>query len=96
MTVLSVSTAHDIVVIDDPDAPIAFDEDEHMRQVQVMGLWHRRTLDASSTACGVQYHSQFCVLRSAVLADAELLCVDCFTQHERKKAEEADAKKHAQ
>lgn len=98
---LDLAHTYDTFVIDDPDAPQAStaDEDEHMRHVQVMGVWHRRTPDLRTTACGIPYHSQFCPTREAKLEDAEHMCSGpegCFTNHEVRKAVEADAKEQAE
>lgn len=87
------STAqHETYVIDDPDAPYTSDEEESMRHVNVLGLWHRRTPDLACTACGIPYHAQFALTRAAVLEHADLMCTDCFTTHEMRKARAADAK----
>jgi hypothetical protein len=49
-------------------------------QVAVMGVWHRRTPDLSSTACGILYHSQYAPTRREELCTP--LCRECFTQFE--------------
>lgn len=84
------------VVIDDPSAPRSFadDEEESMRHVNVLGLWHRRTPDLSATACGIPFHSQFVGTRPAELKQAELMCTDCFTGHEMRRARDADAREN--
>lgn len=84
--------AHDTIVIADPDSPRALDEEESMRHVIVLGLWHRRTPDLNCTACGIPYHSEFALTRPAELRHAHLMCGDCFTGHELRRAREADAK----
>lgn len=84
----------DVLVVDDPDDPSsADDEEEGMRHVYVLGIWHRRTPDLLATACGVLYHSQFAPTRPGVLDDDSSLCRDCFTSFELYKARTATARR---
>ncbi len=85
---------HDRIVIDDPDAPEpsrASPADEEMTmQVYVIGVWHRRTPDLKTTACGIPFHSQFATARRELLKGD--LCPTCFTSFELAKAAEANRK----
>lgn len=82
------------LVVDDPDSPAALvdDEEEVMRHVHVLGLWHRRTPDLRTTACGVPFNGERALTRAAELFKAHLMCRDCFTPYEIERAAKADAK----
>lgn len=85
---------HDIEIIDDPDEPRPFSQtpadEELTMQVYVIGVWHRRTPDLRTTACGIPFHSQFATTRREALAND--LCDTCFTRFELDKAAEANRK----
>ena len=49
-------------------------------QVMVLGRWHRRVPDLSTTACGFPYHAQFAPIRREELCNP--LCAECFCAHE--------------
>ena len=89
----------DTYVTDDPDAErtetISIPRvatAELTMQVAVLGVWHRRTPDLSSTACGILYHSQFAPTRREELCNP--LCHECFTKHERSMADARDDKEN--
>ncbi len=76
----------DTQVVDDPDAQTVcisvgrVSTEDLVAQVNVIGVWHRRTPDLKTTACGIPYHSQFAPTRREELCNP--LCAECFTHHE--------------
>lgn len=84
-------------VMDDPDEPTTIaisrvSTEDLTMQINVMGLWHRRTPDLKTTACGVPFHSQFSPSRREELCG--VMCPECFTAHELRLADETNRKEH--
>jgi hypothetical protein len=75
------------VVVDDPDEPAIgrAPTEELVMHVYAIGVWHRRTPDTLTTACGVPLHHAYMPTRREDLAGH--LCSDCFTPFERDRAE---------
>lgn len=80
----------DVDSFDDAPSMPRVPTEELTMHVNVLGRWHRRTPDLAATACGILYHSQFCPPRREELVGD--LCGECFTEFERNRADENNAK----
>ncbi len=74
----------DTVIVDDQGSS-AVSDGVTVHHILIGSIWHRRTPDLATTACGLPFHSAYSPLRRESLVGP--ICPVCFTPYELAQSE---------